>query len=310
MNKTIYRIASLILTFTILLENHIHTKAATSVYYVSTTGNDANLGTASAPFKTFAKANSVLTAGSTLNIYPGTYNEQLKISKSGTSSGWIIVKPLSGTVIIDMRNAASFGLSLAASYVTVSNLEIRNSGDIFANMVGNKLTVDGLIVHDCASHGIQTNNSSQVKILNSRVYRTVLSNASRSISSGWGSGIKVRVSDNVLIQGNIVYNNYGEGLGTRGTNVTIRANTVYDNFSVNIYTNSENATIERNFVYCTPNSGYERDGLPAAGIGMAEEYFDGWGARLKNAKVLNNIVVFCKHGVRYSGADDRLTGGG
>jgi hypothetical protein len=107
-----------------------------------------------------------------------------------------------------------------------------------------------------------------------------------------------------------VYNNYGEGMGTRGTNVTIRANTVYNNFSVNIYTNSENALIERNFVYCTPNSGYERDGLPAIGIGMAEEYFDGWGARLKNAKVQNNIVAFCKHGVRYSGADDRLSGGG
>lgn len=310
MNKTLYRIASLILALAILLGNHINTQAAGNVYYVSPTGNDANPGTASAPFKTFAKANAVLTAGSILNIYAGTYNEQLKISKSGTSSAWITVKPLNGTVVIDMKNAAAFGLSLSASYVTVSSLEIRNSGDICANLVGSNLTVDGLVVHECASHGIQANNSSQVKILNSRVYRTVLSNASRGISSGWGSGIKVRVSDNVLIQGNIVYNNYGEGMGTRGTNVTIRANTVYDNFSVNIYTNSENALIERNFVYCTSNSGYERDGLPAVGIGMAEEYFDGWGARLKNAKVLNNIVAFCKHGVRYSGADDRLTGGG
>jgi len=310
MNKILYRIASLILAFAILLGNNIHTKAAGSAYYVSPTGSDTNPGTSSAPFKTFAKANSVLTAGSTLNIYAGTYTEQLKISKSGTSSAWITVKPLGGAVVIDMKNAATFGLSLAASYVTVSSLEVRNSGDICINMVGNNLTIDGLVVHECASHGINTNNSSQVKILNSRVYHTVLSNTSRSISSGWGSGIKVRVSDNVLIQGNIVYNNYGEGMGTRGTNVTIRANTVYNNFSVNIYTNSENVLIERNFVYCTPNSGYERDGLPAIGIGMAEEYFDGWGARLKNARVINNIVAFCKHGVRYSGADDRLTGGG
>ncbi len=310
MNKTIYRIARVMMVFAILLGNHSYAQAAGSIYYVSPTGSDTNPGTASAPFKTFAKANSVLTAGSTLNIYAGTYNEQLKISKSGTSSGWITVKPLSGTVVVDMKNVATFGLNLAASYVSVSGLEIRNSGDICVNIVGSNLTVDGLVVHECASHGINTNNSSQVKILNSRVYHTVLSNASRSISSGWGSGIKVRVSDNVLIQGNTVYNNYGEGMGTRGTNVTIRANTVYDNFSVNIYTNSENALIERNFVYCTPNSGYERDGLPAIGIGMAEEYFDGWGARLKNAQVINNIVAFCKHGVRYSGADDRLTGGG
>jgi hypothetical protein len=310
MNKTIYRIASLIMAVAILLVNYIHTQAAGNAYYVSPTGNDTNPGTASAPFKTFAKANSVLTAGSSLNIYAGTYTEQLKISKSGTGTAWIMVKPVSGTVVIDMKNTATFGLNLAASYVAVNSLEIKNSGDICVNLVGSNLTVDGLVVHECASHGINTNNSSQVKILNSRVYHTVLSNASRSISSGWGSGIKVRVSDNVLIQGNAVYNNYGEGLGTRGTNVTILANTVYDNFSVNIYTNSENALIERNFVYCTPNSGYERDGLPAIGIGLAEEYFDGWGARLRNAQVINNIVAFCKHGVRYSGADDRLTGGG
>ncbi|HLO15650.1 MAG TPA: right-handed parallel beta-helix repeat-containing protein [Anaerolineales bacterium] len=310
MNKTIYRIASLIMVLVMILGNAIHTQAAGSVYYVSPTGNDANPGTSSAPFKTFAKANSMLSAGSTLNIYAGVYNEQLKISKSGSSSAWITVKPLSGTVVIDMKNAVTMGVSVNASYVTVGGLEVRNSGDICVNLVGSNLTVDGLLIHECASHGIQTNNSSQIKILNSRVYHAALSNASRTASSGWPSGIKVRVTDNVLIQGNIVYNNYGEGLGTRGTNITIRGNTVYDNFSVNIYTNSENALIERNFVYCTPNSGYERDGLPAAGISMGEEYFDGWGARLKNAKVLNNIVAFCKHGVRYNGADDRLTGGG
>ena len=310
MTTTIHRIASLVLAFAMILGNTISTQAAGSVYYVSPTGNDTNPGTSSAPFRTFAKANSVLTAGSTLNIYAGIYNEQLKISKSGSSSAWITVKPLGGTVVIDMLNAVAFGVSLGASYVTVSGLEVRNSGDICVNMVGGNLTVDGLIVHDCASHGIHTNNSSQIKILNSRVYRTVLSNASRSIPNGWGSGIKVRVSDNVLIQGNAVYNNYGEGMGTRGTNITIRANTVYDNFSVNVYTNSENALIERNFVYCKPNSGFERDGLPATGIAMGEEYFEGWGARLKNARVINNIVSFCKHGVRYNGADDTLTGGG
>src|SRR5215213_1361741 len=310
MNKTIHRIASLIMALAMLVGNYIHTQAAVNIYYVSPTGNDTNPGTATAPFKTFAKANSVLTAGSTLNIYAGTYTEQLKISKSGTSSAIITVKPLSGTVVIDMKNVATFGLSLAASYVSVSSLEVRNSGDICVNMVGSNLTVDGLIVHECASHGIHTNNSSQIKILNSRVYRTVLSNASRSLPNGWGSGIKVRVSDNVLIQGNSVYNNYGEGMGTRGTNITIRANTLYDNFSVNVYTNSENALIERNFVYCKPNSGFERDGLPATGIAMGEEYFEGWGARLKNTRVINNIVSFCKHGVRYNGADDTLTGGG
>ena len=310
MNKTIHRIAGLIMAIVMILGNTVNARAAGNVYYVSPTGNDANPGTASAPFRTFAKANSVLTAGSTLYIYAGVYNQQLKITKSGTSNAWITVQPLGGTVVIDRLYTASAGLDVRASYVAVTNLVVRNSGDVCVNLAGTNITVNGLTVYTCSSHGIQANNSSYINILNSRVVDTVRSNAARLLASGWGSGIKVRMSNNVLIQGNVVYSNYGEGMGTRGTNVTIRGNTVYDNYSVNIYTNSENALIERNFVYCTAQSGFERNGLPAVGIGLGEEYFVGWGARLKNARVLNNIVGYCRHGVRYLGADEGVVGGG
>lgn len=310
MNKLIYRIASLIMATVMILGNTIHTRAAGTAYYVSPTGSDTNPGTSAAPFKTFAKANSMLTAGGTLYIYAGVYNQQLKITKSGTSSAWINVKPTGGAVTIDMGNIAEVGMDIRASYVNVSSLGIQNSNNVCVNLLGNNITVDGLTVTGCSNHGIQANNSSNIKILNSQIIRTVLSNAARTLASGWGSAIKVRVSDNVLIQGNHIAYNYGEGIGARGTNITIRANTVHDNYSVNIYTNSENATIERNFVYCQRNTGYERNGLPASGINLAEEYFEGWGARLKNAKVTNNIVAFCRNGIRYSGADDLVTGGG
>ena len=310
MNKAIHRIAGLIMALVMIMGNSIHTKAAGNVYYVSLTGSDSNPGTASAPFRTFAKANSVLAPGSTLYIYAGIYNQQLRITKSGTSSARITVRPLGGIVVIDMLKAATAGLDVRASYVTVNSLAIRNSATVCVNLVGSNITVNNLAVYTCSSHGIQANNSSYITILNSRVFNTVLSNVTRALASGWGSAIKVRESNTVLIQGNRVYNNYGEGMGTRGTNITIRGNTVYNNFSVNIYTNSENALIEKNFVYCTPKSGFERSGLPAVGIGLAEEYFAGWGARLKNARILNNIVTFCRNGVRYLGADEGVVGGG
>ncbi|HSL30420.1 MAG TPA: right-handed parallel beta-helix repeat-containing protein [Anaerolineales bacterium] len=310
MNKTIYRIASVIVALAMILGNIIHTRAAGNAYYVSPTGSDTNPGTAAAPFKTFAKANSMLTAGSTLHIYAGVYNQQLKISKSGTGSAGITIQPIGGAVVIDMQNTTTIGMDIRASYVTVTGLEIMNSKNACVSLTGGNITLNGLVVHDCANQGIQATSSANAKILNSRVYRTVLSNAARSTTSGWGSAIRIR-SDNVLVQGNIIYNNYGEGIVMRGTNITVRANTLYDNYAYNIYANnSENALVERNLVYCTTNSGYEFQGAPAAGIGMGEEYVEGWGARLKNAKVLNNIVAFCKHGFRYKGADDRLTGGG
>src|SRR5918993_5505366 len=310
MNKVIHRIAALIMAIVMILGNTVNTKAAGKTHYVSPTGNDVNPGTASAPFKTFAKANSVLTAGSILYIYAGVYNQQLKITKSGTSTAWITVHPLGGVVVIDRLYVASPGLDVRASYVAVNKLAVRNSADVCVNLAGTNITVDSLVVYTCASHGIQANNSVIVRILNNRVFNTVRSNGARLLASGWGSGIKVRESNSVLIQGNTVYNNYGEGVGTRGINIVIRGNTVYNNYSVNIYTNSENASIERNFVYCTPNSGFERNGLPAVGIGLAEEYFTGWGARLKNTRVLNNIVGYCRHGVRYMGADEGDVGGG
>ena len=310
MNKAIHRIAGLILALVMIMGNTISTRAAGKAYYVSTTGSDANPGTASAPFKTFAKANSVLTAGSTLYIYAGIYNQQLRITKSGTSSDWIHVQPLGGKVAIDLVNTMAPGLDVRASYVIVGGLEVRNATDVCVNLAGSNITVNGLVVHECWNHGIQANNSSFIRILNSRVYRTVRSNRDRILTGGWGSAIKVRESNIVWIQGNTIYNNDGEGIGTRGVNVVIRGNIVYDNYSVNIYANSENVLIEKNFVYCTPNSGFERSGLPAVGIGLAEEYFAGWGARLKNARVLNNIVTFCRNGVRYLGAEPGVVGGG
>src|SRR5687767_3058921 len=114
MNKAIHRIAGLIMALVMILGNTINTRAAGNVYYVSLTGNDANPGTASAPFRTFTKANSVLTAGSTLYIYAGVYNQQLKITKSGTNTAAITVQPVGGTVAIDRLNEASPGIDVRA----------------------------------------------------------------------------------------------------------------------------------------------------------------------------------------------------
>jgi len=310
MNKAVYRIAGLILAFVMILGNAFNATAAGNAYYVSAGGNDANPGTASAPFGTFAKANTVLTPGSTLYIYAGIYRQPLKITTSGTSAAPITVQPYGGKVVLDLRFTTGPGVEVRASHVAVNQLVVRNIRGVCVNLKGSRITVNRLIVHHCSGHGIHANNSSRVRILNSTVYRAVLSNSSRTRTSGWGSGIKVRLSKGVLIQGNTVYNNYGEGMATRGTNIIVRDNKVFDNYSVNIYTNSENARIERNFVFCTTNSGFERSGMPATGIGMGEEYFPGWGARLKNLKVINNIVSFCKHGIRYSGADQGVSGGG
>ncbi|HXD08500.1 MAG TPA: hypothetical protein VN653_00455, partial [Anaerolineales bacterium] len=81
MRKTYTRMASLMISVVVTLGNYASVGATAArqplgsgapvaltdnSYYVATTGNDANPGTVSAPFKTFARAGSVLQPGSAL----------------------------------------------------------------------------------------------------------------------------------------------------------------------------------------------------------------------------------------------------
>jgi len=66
-----------------------------NVYYVSTSGNDANLGTQAQPWRTISKATSSLKSGQTAFVLAGIYNEQVNISASGITlqaSGKVITK--------------------------------------------------------------------------------------------------------------------------------------------------------------------------------------------------------------------------
>ncbi len=54
-------------------------------YYVSPTGNELNPGTLDQPFATIQKAANVATAGSTIYIRGGVYNQKVRVARSGAS---------------------------------------------------------------------------------------------------------------------------------------------------------------------------------------------------------------------------------
>ncbi len=58
--------------------------SAAATYYVSTAGNDANVGTQSLPWRTLAKANATLVAGDACWIAAGTYADPIQPVNSGT----------------------------------------------------------------------------------------------------------------------------------------------------------------------------------------------------------------------------------
>ena len=68
--------------------------------YVSTTGDDSNIGTISAPFSSFSKAISVMKAGDTCIIRGGVYREKLIINKSGNAANYLTFKAAEGEEVV------------------------------------------------------------------------------------------------------------------------------------------------------------------------------------------------------------------
>ncbi|TCI94337.1 right-handed parallel beta-helix repeat-containing protein [Tenacibaculum sp. M341] len=69
---------------------------AQNTFYVATNGNDSNSGTKTSPFKTFNRAMSQMTPGSTCIIRGGTYDERLVVSKDGTVGNYLTFKAEDG----------------------------------------------------------------------------------------------------------------------------------------------------------------------------------------------------------------------
>ncbi|HYM05047.1 MAG TPA: DUF1565 domain-containing protein, partial [Terriglobales bacterium] len=106
---------------------------AASEFYVSPRGDDSNPGTEKAPWRTIQHAADVATAGSTVNVRGGTYEERVTINVSGNASdGYVTFRSYPGeTAILDGEHLVPerrSGMLVIAnkSYIRIQGLEIRN----------------------------------------------------------------------------------------------------------------------------------------------------------------------------------------
>jgi hypothetical protein len=93
-------------------------------YYLSPNGNDANTGSASAPWKTIQKAANTLVAGDTVILMDGNYEEpQVNFSHSGTASAPITFQAQNKWMaVLYSTSGCNPGFSISASYITVRGL--------------------------------------------------------------------------------------------------------------------------------------------------------------------------------------------
>jgi hypothetical protein len=212
-----------------------------ATYYVSKSGSDSNSGSYTAPWLTIQHAANTVTAGATVYVETGTYNESVSFPNSGTASNPITFSSYSGqTAVIDgtgltccTSNPASSGNDTQGmvnivniSYLTLSGFEIRNFTTSKATM-----TPAGVWV---------TGSGTGVKLLNNLVHNITTT----SEKNGNAFGVAVYGTSStpitqITISGNQVYNmktGESETMNVDGnvTYFTISNNIVHDNDNIGI----------------------------------------------------------------------------
>ena len=303
-------------------------------YYVSPTGNNANAGTNTAPWKTMVYAAAQLTSGDTLRVMPGTYNESAKVIIS-TSNVTFKANDPNNRPIIDFNDRNNLGNRYVDGYgysnVSWDGINITNAGgsDRAAINFGiwyptgwtgthlQNWTIKNCDISYAYNAAVRWMNVDNVLIENVYATECAQLNANGLDSLGHPHIILGYFSDTVTIRNCRIIQNYGEGVGpyVGCAQWLIENNTVADNFTVNVYVDTEvgNCIVRNNLIYNTTfNSGQ----IPC-GIRIANEvsdlpygYHDPSKFLVSNVEIYNNIILNVKRGIEafpYWGGPFQLT---
>ena len=230
--KTGPRYSLLVVPILVLLASISLLAQEGSTYYVSTSGSDSNPGTLSEPWLTIQHAANTATAGATVYIFGGVYNESINFPNSGTAWAPITFESYPGqTAVIDGTGLIPSGTQglinvINQSYLTIRGFEIRNYTTSSSSVVPTGVWITGY--------------GTGVKILNNRVHHIT----TKSEANGNAFGISVYGTSEtpitqLVISGNEVYKlktGQSESVNVDG-NVTyfrITNNLIHDNDNIGI----------------------------------------------------------------------------
>jgi hypothetical protein len=211
-----------------------------SSYYVSTTGDDSNPGSETAPWRTVQHAADVARAGSTVNVRGGVYEELVSIKASGNAAdGYITFRSYPGeTAVLDAVNFAPDSKSSILtihnqSYVKIEGFELRNY-----RTAEHRRTPLGISVMGAGSH---------IELLKNNVHHIEQNFEGRDAPGRGGNGFGIAVYgtdaktpiSELIIDGNEVHHlktGSSESLVVNGnvTNFRITHNVVHDNNNIGI----------------------------------------------------------------------------
>ncbi len=226
-------------------------------HYVATTGNDNNSGTLTSPWRTIQKSANTVSAGSTVCVRGGVYNEKVTFTVSGTAGSYITFQSYPGeTAVVDGTGitvpAAETGLFMITSqqYLILRNFELRN----YKTSASNRVPV-GIRIYGTAHH-IELRNNTIHNIENNRNGANGTDAHGIAVHGTSGS----QAANNIIIDGNELY---ALVLGSSEA-LVINGNVQYWQVTNNIVRDSNNIGIDAiGFEGTAPSNDQARDGLIA-----------------------------------------------
>jgi hypothetical protein len=280
-------------------------------YYVSPTGNNANNGSLSSPWKTIQYALNNVATNSIINVFTGVYTEKLRIPINGITlknqtgnspiidaKGITIQEPIidiidKNNITIDgfelrnniQNNAQAVSITGTSSSVTVKNCKIHDihfSSDPNQTPTGSTNAL-GIVAYGTNSTTAITN----LKISNNQIYQCRL---------GFSEGIAVRGNvDGFEVSDNLIYDLTNIGINLAGSQ---------SRTSPSVYDQARNGIVKKNTVHdclspIATSAGIYVDGGKLIIIENNTSYHNGYGievgcenkGRVTDAiKVRSNIV--------------------
>jgi Right handed beta helix region len=299
------------------------TLCAATDYYVSTSGNDANAGTFSAPWRTLQKAATSIGAGDTCYIRGGSYIERVTISnRHGSAALPMTFASYPGETasieqtLVSPPNGLSALLTISNSdFIIIRNIEFQNhktstaTKDLFGiYIVGacNGVQLRGNKVHDIwqsattaagNAHGISVLGNAATAIdgliIDGNEIHHCLTGSSETVTLN-GNVTNFTVTNNLIHDCNNIGIDFigGEGVNTNAALDKARNGVCSGNVIYNI-DSAYNPAYKGTLGFAAPYGGYGSPVPNDSSRGAAGIYSDGGGSII----IERNLVYQCNIGV-------------
>jgi hypothetical protein len=256
-------------------------------YFVSTAGSDSNDGSAAHPWRTIQHASSLVTAGYTVHVAPGTYNvagpgtypaqvtNAITTSASGTASARIrFISDVKWGAKIVTSNRSFYSWGVNGNYVDIVGFDITGDSMGGIRLNGSNQRALNNLVHDlgflfCDGNGGAGIESNDYTASNNDIIGNVVHDIGTPGGCQMVHGIYHSINGG-YVQNNIVYraSSYGIHLWHAATNVVISNNTVFANGSASSGGGiligdgdspgdvvNDNTVVTNNIIYANPKAG-------------------------------------------------------